>query len=133
MLKKITLLMITVTFFTVYAWGSSPYSIKIMTPEVQQALSARKDRFADLRALKSSGAIGENNHGYVEVLKNEGQAQSIVAQENSDRGVIYKTIAQQNGLEGALSTIESAFVQVQSEKAESGDKIQTQDGCWVTK
>lgn len=107
------------------------YSIKSMTPEVQQALDSRKDRFSQLRTLKVSGAIGENNRGYVEALS--GEAKILAADENSDRAVIYKAIAQQNGLEDALSTIESAFAQVQSDKAESGDKIQFEDGRWVTK
>ncbi len=131
MFKKIVLAVVMSVMVSSLSWAG--YSIKTMTPEVQQALSARKDRFADLRTLKSSGAIGENNHGYVEDLKNDAKAQTIAAEENRDRQVIYKTIAQQNDLEGALSTIESAFAQVQMDKAEAGDKVQTQDGSWITK
>jgi len=109
------------------------YSIKSMTPEVKQALDGRKERFSELRALKMSGAIGENNRGYVEVLKGASNARSIASEENRDRKVIYQTIAEQNGLEGALSTIESAFAQVQADKASAGDKIQEANGSWTTK
>ena len=132
MLKKIAIVMVMLTMCSVLAWAGS-YSIKTMTPEVQQALSARKDRFGELRALKSSGAVGENNRGYVEVLKNTANANSVASDENRDRKVIYQTIAEQNGLEGALSTIETAFAQVQSDKANSGDKVQTAAGGWVSK
>ena len=133
MFKKIVLtaVMFVMALGLVYAEGK--YSIKSMTPEVQQALESRKDRFSQLRTLKSSAAIGENNRGYVEALNNDSQAGSVAADENRDRKVIYKTIAEQNGLEGALSTIETAFAQVQADKAESGDKIQTEDGRWVAK
>lgn len=131
MFKKIFMLLTVVMLGASLAWAG--YSIKSMTPEVKEALEGRKERFAELRALKTSGAIGENNRGYVEALKAEGNVKTVVAQENRDRRVIYQTIAQQNGLEGALSTIESAFAQVQADKAESGDRIQQSNGAWIVK
>lgn len=109
------------------------YSIKHMTPEVQSALENRRGRFEQLRALKANGAIGENNHGYVDALGGGSAVQSLATAENSDRRVIYTTIGEQNGLTDALTTIESVFAQVQRDKAESGDKIQTEDGQWVSK
>jgi uncharacterized protein YdbL (DUF1318 family) len=134
MFKKIIIVIAAVLImFSSLALAKGKYSIKTMTPEIKAAFHARKERFADLRALKASGAVGENNHGYVEVLKNEGQSSSITDEENRDRKVIYITIAQQNGLEGSLSTIESAFADVQREKAETGDKVQNEDGGWISK
>jgi uncharacterized protein len=113
------------------AFAEAKYSIKKMTPDVQQALDQRRDRFDQLRQLKSTGALGENNRGYVEVLKNEGPAQSIASAENNDRRTIFQTIAEQNGLQGALATIEAVFAQVQRDKADAGDQIQMPDGRWV--
>jgi uncharacterized protein YdbL (DUF1318 family) len=132
MIKRILffILMLTVP---VLVFAAPKYSIKTMTPEVQSALDARKERFSELRDLKASGLIGENNKGYVEALKDDSKAQGVVAEENSNRKVIYKTIAEQNGLENALSTIESAFAEVQKEKAKAGDKVQNEDGGWITK
>ncbi len=115
------------------ALAEAKYSIKQMTPEVKAALNSRRDRFDELRQLKSTGALGENNKGYVEVLQAQGNAAAIAAAENKDRQVIYQTIAQQNGLENALSTIETVFGQVQRDKAEAGDKVQGADGQWVSK
>jgi uncharacterized protein YdbL (DUF1318 family) len=133
MLKKILSLVVMTLMFSVVVQAAPEYSIKTMTPEVQAALSARKDRFDELRALKASGAIGENNHGYVEVLNSAPDARSVADRENRDRAVIYQTIAKQNGLENALSTIEFAFAQVRKDKAVSGEKIQEADGSWTTK
>lgn len=133
MLRTVIFLAVMLGVLSNTTWAQGKYSIKEMTPEVRQALDARKDRFSQLRSLKSSGVIGENNHGYVEALKNDSDVSSIVQDENHDRQVLYKTIAEQNGLQEAISTIESAFAQVQSEKAESGDKIQNEEGSWITK
>ena len=114
--------------------NAATYDIKEMTPEVKSALDNRKNRFDQLRALKQKGAIGENNHGYVEVIGGDSEAQSVADAENKDRRVIYKTIAEQNNLPGdALSTIETVFAQVQRDKANSGDKIQDASGSWITK
>ena len=109
------------------------YSIKEMTPDVKTALDNRRDRYDRLRELKAKGAVGENNRGYVEVLGDNPQAKTIAEAENKDREVIYKTIANQNDLSGALPTIEKVFGQVQRDKASPGDKIQGADGQWVTK
>jgi uncharacterized protein YdbL (DUF1318 family) len=105
-----------------------------MTPEVKSALEGRRSRFDELKSLKAQGAIGENNQGYVEVLKNTGNAQSIADAENRDRRFIYTTIVAQNGLpSSALGTVEEVFAQVQRDKASSGDKIQDASGNWTAK
>ncbi len=131
-MQKIALFLLAF-LFVVPVFAEGKYDIKQMTPEVQDALNDRRDRFDQLRALKSSGIVGENNRGYVEALKQEGSAGDIVTAENRDRKVIYQTIAEQNGLENAISTIESVFAQVQRDKAEPGEQIQTEDGRWVAK
>lgn len=113
--------------------GAQSYDIKEMTPEVLSALDGRRERYETLIALKAEGVLGENNSGYVEVLKNEGDAQAVADGENADRKVIYQTIADQNNLTDALGTIEAVFASVQREKASSGDMIQTESGAWISK
>jgi len=115
---------------TIYA---AQYDIKQMTPEVRQALENRRARFNELHALKAQGIVGENNRGYIEFLESGAAASSLVIAENSDRKVIYQTIAEQNDLQGQLDTIEKVFAQVQRDKAESGDRIQGDDGQWIQK
>ena len=109
------------------------YSIKIMTSQVRQALDARKERFSQLQSLKAADIIGENNHGYAELLKENIEAKTIVAEENKDRLTIYRTIAQQNDFEDQISTIELAFGAIKKEKANPGEMIQTESGEWVKK
>jgi len=109
------------------------YDLKEMTPEVQAALDSRRDRFEELRQFKNQGIIGENNRGYVEVLGDDPAAESLVQAENRDRKIVYTTVEKQNNLTDALETIEKVFAQVQREKVQPGDKIQTEDGQWVTK
>jgi len=109
------------------------YSIKEMTPEVTAALENRRNRYEKLREIKSQGIIGENNRGYVELLVDDQAAKTLLEAENKDRKVIYQTIADQNGLTNALATIEKVFAQEQRERAQPGEKIQTEDGQWVVK
>ena len=131
-MKRITFFVLALVIAT-SVWAESKYDIKQMTPEVQSALSSRRDRFEQVKSLKSSGALGENNHGYVDVLSPGNGADEMAAAENRDRKIIYQTIADQNGLENAIGTIETVFAQVQRDKASSGDQIQSEDGHWTAK
>lgn len=112
---------------------AAEYSLKEMTPQVEAALNSRKARFDELEALKAGGTVGENNRGYVELLEDDAAAAEIVQMENRDRKVIYRAIADQNGLTDQIATIERVFAQVQAEKASSGYKVQDADGTWHTK
>jgi len=52
------------------------------------AVRARMEqRLSRIDALKSSGAIGENNQGLLEV-RTAGEATAVVADENKDRAVV---------------------------------------------
>lgn len=115
------------------SFAQGTYDIKEMTPAVKAALDGRKDRFDQLRELKSKGMVGENNRGYVEVLENNAQAESLADAENADRKFIYKAIEQQNNLTNAMGAIEKVFAQVQRDKAMPADKIQDENGNWVSK
>jgi uncharacterized protein len=107
------------------------YDLKELTPAVRQALDQRRDRFDEIKALKAKGMIGENNQGYLEVLVSDNRASELARAENHDRLMIYKTIVEQNGLEGALSTVEKVFAQVQAGKAEAGEMVQNNAGRWI--
>src|SRR5436190_1596336 len=75
----------------------------------------------------------ENNQGYVVALTESAEAKNVVDAENADRKVVYQTIADQNGLSGEVATIEKVFGQVQRDKAQTGYKIQLEDGSWSVK
>ena len=122
-----------VFFMPTSSSAQANYDLKEMTPEVQLALDNRRDHFEQLKELKMQGIIGENNRGYVDLLKENPVAKALVEKENKDRRVIYSAIAEQNNLAGALRTIEGVFAQVQRDKAASGEKIQNENGEWTTK
>ncbi|MBF0388315.1 MAG: YdbL family protein [Candidatus Omnitrophica bacterium] len=107
------------------------YDIKEMTPEVKSALTSRKDRFADLKAFKAQGLVGETNRGYVQALGGGAEVKALVAAENQDRKFVYEAICEQNGLgSGALATVETVFSRVQRDKASPGEKVQDESGNW---
>jgi len=138
MLKRSLILFTSILLITqlpiVTSFAQAKYNIKEMTPEVKTALENRRERYERLRQLKKLSIVGENNKGYVEILtEDKDGAKLLVFDENVDRNTIYKTIAMQNDLEDALDSIEMVFAQVQRDKAMTGDKIQTEDGRWVSK
>ena len=130
----LTALLLTAGFnWPSVVWAEAKYEIKVMTPEVKTALDNRKGRYDRLKAFKSQGVVGENNRGYVELLTHQEDAEQLVNAENADRKIIYRAIEEQNNLSNAQNAIEKVFAQVQRDKAGSGDKIQTEDGRWITK
>lgn len=89
-----------------------------------------QERLAIIKALKSSGTVGENNVGLVE-FKGEKKAAEIVAEENAERMKIYKAIAEKQGVSPEQVGKERA-VQI-SKDAEKGVWIQSPDGSWQKK
>ncbi len=134
---KYCMMLLLAVFFAgtvvVSSAAAAQYAIQEMTPEVQAALDGRRNRYEELVHLKKEGLVGENNRGYVEAFSERQDVLQLVADENRDRKIIYTTIARQNGLTGALATIERVFAQEQRDRAQSGVKIQNGDGSWVTK
>ncbi|MGE0269197.1 MAG: YdbL family protein [Candidatus Omnitrophota bacterium] len=126
--------------YTILILGTIPvnsyaadYNIKQMTPEVTVALENRRSRYDQIQDLKKQGLIGENNQGYISVLKHKVEIVDVIEAENRDRKVIYETIASQNQLGGAINKIEKVFASVQREKAQAGEKVQLENGNWVSK
>jgi uncharacterized protein YdbL (DUF1318 family) len=109
------------------------YEIKELTPAVKKSLDQRRERFEEIKDLKTAGIIGENNQGYLDVLIVHQRAAELVRAENHDRLIIYKTIIEQNNLRGELATVETVFAKVQAEKAGPGEMIQNEDGLWEKK
>lgn len=135
-LQKIVILIV----FTLVSFGYiqpvqavEQYTIKEMTSKVKTALENRRQRFDLFVPLKKRGILGENNKGYISILKENDADEDLVAAENVDRGVIYKTIAEQNNLTDEISTIEKVFARIHRDKAEAGEFIQMEDGSWVLK
>ena len=105
-----------------------------LSPEVMQAVNARRDRFSQLKSYKVQGLIGEDNQGHAAKLGGGSEMQSLVDAENRDRETIYQAQLKDKGLPpDAIGTIRAAFAQEQRDRAEPGEKIQSPSGEWTTK
>lgn len=98
-------------------YGSAPKQINAIlmmneayaqeySPEVAAAIDRRKSRKAAIEKYFEKGYIGENKDGYLtyiakgDILSDiKNTVESAVAEENADRGEIYKAIAQKNGVD----------------------------------
>jgi uncharacterized protein YdbL (DUF1318 family) len=102
---------------------------------VAQDIAAAKQRMAsrqsEVASLKTSGAVGENNRGLLEVRRSGGASAKIVADENSDRGVLYAEVAKRTG----VSVDDSGRARAKQIAANSaaGVWIQKEDGSWHQK
>ena len=115
------------------AWAAGP-DLQEVTPEVQAVVDSRKARYPRLKELKGQGLVGEGNQGDVVSLGGDVNVQQLVEDENKDRAVIYEAILKQNRLKTSdMPAIRETFAEVQREKADPGEKIQTPDGNWTTK
>jgi uncharacterized protein YdbL (DUF1318 family) len=85
---------------------------------------------------KALGLLGENNRGFITILKPSLQPneKALVEAENRSRKFIYNTVVAQNhlGPEG-LVKVEKEFAKTRHERARKGDLIQKPSGKWVRK
>lgn len=96
------------------------------------AVKARlAQRLGSLDRLKTSGAIGENNRGLVELRDASPAAGDLVAAENRDRGIVYAAIAEQTG--SSVETVGRARAKQIANASAAGVWIQRDNGEWYRK
>lgn len=93
-----------------------------------------KDRMAGripaITQLKNSGVVGENNKGYLE-FRGAKKSETLVADENKDRNIVYKAIAKKQGASADL--VGKRRAQMIAQKGQAGQWLQKQDGSWYKK
>ena len=90
------------------------------------------DRLDVVLDLKSRGIVGENNRGYLELLKSAGERyKGVVEAENRDRRIIYQYIASSLGV--PLETVERRRARQIRERAATGQWLQDDTGRWYQK
>jgi uncharacterized protein YdbL (DUF1318 family) len=103
------------------------------SPRVQQIANSMKARFGKVEAAKKTGAVGENNRGFLEMIKpdaiadsNERNAvQQVIAAENQDRKALYQEIARLNSDQNlTVSAVERVYAQKRLERAKPGEAFQ---------
>lgn len=110
-----------------------------LSPELEQAALRRRDRYQALIAWETRGAVGENRLGLVEIRNRNAMDSSVpqlVADENTDRMFIYRSIAEKNNL--TLEEVQKLYAQKLQEGAQAGTPIEVLDEktgqyAWRTK
>jgi uncharacterized protein YdbL (DUF1318 family) len=96
------------------------------------AVKARmSQRLSQLDELKSSGAVGENNRGLVEVRGGGANAANVVNAENRDRETVYAAIAKQTG--SSSDAVGRARARQIAAASRPGVWLQKDDGSWYEK
>ncbi len=93
-------------------------------------------RQAEISRLKELGCLGENNKGRLELRKCDGvkgfsahnAAQRLLAEENKDRKLLYRRVAESGAPPGtSVAFVERLFVMKRLRRAESGQVFQLPD------
>jgi uncharacterized protein YdbL (DUF1318 family) len=90
-----------------------------------------EQRLPKIDALKASGAIGENNRGFVEVRSGGDDAGAVVVDENRDRTAVYAAIAQKTG--STADAVGRARAKQIAANSAPGVWLQRENGEWYKK
>ncbi len=100
-----------------------------------EAISRRRDRVGSIEAYFSKGYIGENKDALLELkgdVSGEEKAAVVktISEENKDRKILYKAIAEKNGTD--ISSVQKASFESDYKRAPSGYWFQISDGGGYT-
>jgi uncharacterized protein len=92
----------------------------------------QEKRLPALDALKASGVVGENYHGFVELRGNGGDSTAnLIADENHDRAVVYTLLARKYNI--APEQVGILRAKKIAAKSKPGIWLQAPDGTWYQK
>ncbi len=90
-----------------------------------------KSRLPVIMDLKARGVVGENNQGFLQMLKGQTEKKDVVQAENNDRRAIYGHIAKKTSADPQVVGQRRA-IQI-AEKASPGEWLQDASGKWYQK
>lgn len=90
-----------------------------------------EQRLPQIDALKASGALGENNRGFVEVRESQGDAAAVASAENEDRTAVYAAIGARTG--ATPDAVGRHRAKQIAKNSAPGMWIQAEDGSWSKK
>lgn len=96
-----------------------------------EAKARMRERVPVIDQLKLAEAVGENNQGFLEVRKAEGDAAAVVAAENKDRTEVFADTAARAG--STAAAVGKAFAKQIAAGSAAGVWIQREDGSWYKK
>ena len=88
---------------------------------------------ADLKTAKEQGLIGEQNNGYLGLVRNDVPAdvKALLADVNNQRKAQFAQIAAKNGISEAEAA--KVFAREAADRTTAGNYIQNPAGAWVKK
>lgn len=101
------------------------YAEEGLGPDVEGAAMRRKARRGQLASLEARGVIGENALGMVEVRSSGAGAEALVRDENADRMVIYRGVAEKNGT--GVREVQNIYAKRLQRDAPAGTPIEIAD------
>lgn len=112
------------------------YADEGLSPDVQAAALRRKERRADLSALQAQGILGENRSGLVELRKVGASISFPINDENKDRMIIYRAVAEKNGT--SIEEVQKLYAKRLQADAVSGTPIEVYNSSkgaydWIIK
>ncbi len=99
--------------------------------DLASAKQGMRERVAVIDKLKSAGAIGEGNDGFVAKRADVPTVDEVVAAENADRAVVFAELAKKSG--GTPESAGDAFARQIATASKPGVWLQREDGGWYKK
>lgn len=91
-----------------------------------------QERLSTIVQMKADGVIGENNKGFLEFVPGATpKMESIVADENGDRKIVYNAIAKQQQTTAEL--VGARRAKQIAQRARTGEWLQDESGKWYKK
>lgn len=103
----------------------------VFAADASEAKARMRERVPAIDQLKLAEAIGENNQGFLEVRKGEGDAAAVVAAENKDRGEVFSDTAARTG--STAAAVGRSFARQIAASSTAGVWLQRDDGTWYKK
>ena len=138
MKQSVSLFLVAMLAFASAALAAA--DLEINTPAIAALQSAMQTRHSKLAGYYASGAVGLTRDGNVALhdassipLAERQTVNGLVADENRDRGALYREIARANGHPEWAAEVRTTFAQRWIDKAASGWWVQNPSGAWAKK
>lgn len=106
-------------------------TVALRAEDLNTVRTRMAQRIPQIDELKTQGALGENNVGFLEVRSAANDAETIASAENSDRREVYAAIARKTG--ASADSVGRARARQIAGNSAPGVWIQRENGEWVRK
>ncbi len=120
------------TLMIALAFSCAAVSATAAETDLKSVQKSMIDRLKDVVTLKTSGAVGENNLGYLVARDKEKSTAELVAAENADRKTVYDALAAKDGKLTSKTVGQQRAIAI-AKKAQKGEWLQAAGGTWYQK